>query len=133
MDARLEVRTVEERLRAISGRADALVSAAQAERQAIARSADRARRRAAEATVAHAVAAGARVTLAAIERSLRLADSERQHAEIAHQGRDEELKAVRMKIREASAQLDQVVDTAHGAEVSRAGRRIRPRPAAAAG
>ena len=125
MDARLEVRTVEERLRAISGRADALASAATAERQAVTRAAERARRRAAEATVASAVASGARVALASIERSLRLADSERQQAEVAHQGRDEELKVVRARIREASAQLDKVVDTVHGAEVSRAGRRLR--------
>ncbi len=125
MDARLEVRTVEERLRAISGRADALASAARAERQAVARAAERARRRADEATVAAAVAAGARVALASIERSLLLADSERQQAEVAHQGRDEELKSVRARIREASAQLDKVVDTAHGAEVARAGRRLR--------
>ena len=34
MDARLEVRTAEERLRAIAGRADALVATAAAERQA---------------------------------------------------------------------------------------------------
>jgi len=125
MDARLEVRTVEERLRAISGRADALASAATAERQAIARAADRVRRRTAEATVARAVASGARLATAAIEKSLRLADSERQRAEIAHQGRDEELKAVRARIRDAAAKLDQVVNTAHGAEVARAGRRLK--------
>jgi len=71
------------------------------------------------------VATGARLSLAAIEASLRLADSERQQAEIAHQGRDEELKAVRAAIREASARLDKVVDTAHGAEVARAGRRLK--------
>ena len=125
MDARLEVRTVEERLRAISGRADALASAAVAERQAITRAADRARRRAAEATVARAVASGARLTLAAIERSLALAEAEREYAQTAHQGRDEELKAVRARIREATSQLDKVVETAHGAEVARAGRRLR--------
>jgi chromosome segregation protein len=34
-------------------------------------------------------------------------------------------KVVRARIREASAQLDKVVDTAHGAEVSSAGRRLR--------
>jgi chromosome segregation protein len=125
MDARLEVRTVEERLRAISGRADALASAAAAERQAISRAAERARRRAAEAAVASAVASGARVTLASIERSLRLADEQRQQAEVAHQGRDTELKAVRARIRDASAELDKVVDSAHGVEVARAGRRLR--------
>ena len=125
MDARLEVRTVEERLRAISGRADALASAAIAERQAISRAAERAKRRAAEARIAAAVASGAKIALASIERSLRLADGERQRAEVAHQGRDEELKTVRIRIREASAQLDKVVDAAHGVEVARAGRRLR--------
>jgi chromosome segregation protein len=125
MDARLEVRTVEERLRAISGRADALASAALAERRAVARATERASRRAEHASVAAAVAAGARVTLTAIERSLLLAESEREQAQQAHEGRDEELKAVRTAIREASGQLDQVVTTAHGAEVSRAGRRLR--------
>ncbi|HEX9065764.1 MAG TPA: chromosome segregation protein SMC [Streptosporangiaceae bacterium] len=125
MDARLEVRTVEERLRAISGRADALASSARAERQAVARAADRAQRRAVEAAVAGAVADGARFAIGSVERSLRLADAERQQAEDAHQGRDEELKTVRARIREATAQLDKVVDTAHGAEVARAGRRLR--------
>jgi chromosome segregation protein len=125
MDARLEVRTVEERLRAITGRAEALAAAAAGERQAIARAADRARRRATEATVAEAVAVGARLALAAIERSGRLADAERQQAELAHSGRDEELKAVRAKIRELSAELDKVVDNVHGTEVARAGRRLR--------
>ncbi|HET7013846.1 MAG TPA: AAA family ATPase [Streptosporangiaceae bacterium] len=125
MDARLEVRTVEERLRAISGRADSLASSAQAERQATIRAAERARRRAAEARVADAVATGARLALTAVDKSLRLADSERQQAEIAHQGRDEELKAVRSRIREATGQLEKVVSTAHGAEVARAGRRLK--------
>jgi chromosome segregation protein len=125
MDARLEVRTVEERLRAISGRADSLAASAQAERQATIRAAERARRRAAEAKVADAVATGARLALTAIDKSLRLADSERQQAEIAHQGRDEQLKAVRVRIREATGQLEKVVSTAHGAEVSRAGRRLK--------
>jgi chromosome segregation protein len=125
MDARLEVRTVEERLRAISGRADTLAAAARAGRQAEARAAEREHRRAAQAAIASAVARGAELALAAIERSLRAADAERQQAELAHLGSDTELKAVRNRIREASGQLDKVVDTAHGAEVARAGRRLR--------
>jgi chromosome segregation protein len=125
MDARLEVRTAEERLRAISGRADALASAAAAERQATVRAAERTRRRAGDARVAGAVAAGARRALTAIERSLRLADEERQSAETAHQGRDAELKAVRARIRAASEELDEVVETAHSSDVARAGRQLR--------
>ena len=126
MDARLEVRTVEERLRAISGRADALASAAVAERQAVAWAAERARRRAAEARIAAAVASGAQVALAAIERSLRLAD---QRAAAGRDrapgpGRGAEGRQERGSGRRP-AQLDKVVDAVHGAEVARAGRRLR--------
>ena len=125
MEARLEVRTVEERLRAVAGRGDALASAAAAERQAIQRAKARAVRRAQEAKVAVAVASGATVALAAIERSRALADAERQAAEQASQGRDGELKAVRARIRELAAELDATVSTAHGAEIERATRRMK--------
>jgi chromosome segregation protein len=125
MEARLEVRTVEERLRAVAGRGDALASAAAAERQAIQRAKVRAVRRAQEATVAAAVAWGATAALAAIERSRGLADAERQAAEQASQGRDSELKAVRARIRELAAELDATVSTAHGAEIERATRRMK--------
>jgi chromosome segregation protein len=125
MEARLEVRTVEERLRAVAGRGDAAASAAAAERQAIARAKARSVRRAQEAAVADAVAAGARIALTAIERSRILADAERQAAERASHGRDSELKTVRARIRELAADLETTVNTAHGAEIERATRRMK--------
>ena len=125
MEARLEVRTAEERLRAISGRADALATAAGAERQAARRARERAARRAAQAAVAGAAAAGAVVLLAAIERSREAADAERQAAELASSSRGGELKQVRDTARQLSQDLDQVVDSAHGTEIARAGRRLR--------
>jgi chromosome segregation protein len=124
MEARLEVRTVEERQRAISGRADALAAAAVSERQAAARALARAERRAAGALVASAVAAGARIALAKIEQSAAAADTDRQQAEEAHRGRDGELKAVRARIRTASEELEKVVDSAHGAQMARATRQL---------
>jgi chromosome segregation protein len=124
MEARLEVRTVEERLRAISGRADALAAAASAERQAAARAVARAEQRAAGALVAGAVAAGATIALSATERSAAAADAERQQAEDAHQHRDGELKLVRSRIRAASDELEQVMDSAHGTQVARATRQL---------
>ncbi len=124
MEARLEVRTVEERQRAISGRAEALASAAVAERQASARALARAERRAAGAVIASAVAEGARIALARIELSAAAADAERQHAEEAHKGREGELKAVRARIRDASDELEKVVDSAHGAQIARATRQM---------
>jgi chromosome segregation protein len=125
MEARLEVRTVEERLRAVAGRGDALASAATAERQAIQRAKARGIRRAQEAAVASAVAEGALAALTAIERSRTLADAERQAAEQASHGRDTELKTVRARIRELTAELDTAVNSAHGAEMERAARRMR--------
>jgi chromosome segregation protein len=124
MEARLEVRTVEERLRAISGRADALAAAAVAERTATARAHARRELRTAAATVARAVAEGARFALARIQASSAAADAERQHAENASKGRDGELKAVRASIRELSDELDKVVNSVHGAQMAHATRRM---------
>ncbi len=125
MEARLQVRTLEERLRAVAGRGDALAAAATAERQAIQRARERNERRAREAAVAEAVASGATIALAAIERSRAMADAERQAAERDSHGRDEKLKAVRARIRELTAELETAVSTAHGAEMERAARRMK--------
>ena len=125
MEARLQVRTLEERLRAVAGRGDALAAAATAERQAIQRARERSERRAREAAVAEAVASGATIALAAIERSRAMADAERQAAERDSHGRDEKLKAVRARIRELTAELETAVSTAHGAEMERAARRMK--------
>jgi chromosome segregation protein len=125
MEARLEVRTVEERLRAISGRADSLSAAAAAERTARERAAARRLRRAAQAAVAKAVAAGAAVAVDAAESSLAQADGRRREAEAASAGGAGLLKAVRARVGTLSADLDKVVNTAHGAEIARAEHRLR--------
>jgi chromosome segregation protein len=125
MEARLEVRTAEERLRAISGRADSLAAAAAAERQARERAAIRRRQRAAQAAVARAVALGARYAVEAAERSASEALARRTEAEAASAGGAGELKAVRVRVRELAADLDAVVDTAHGTEIARAEHRLR--------
>ena len=125
MEARLEVRTVEERLRAIGGRADSLAAAAATERTARERAAIRRRQRAAQAAVATAVAAGADVAIASAESSLALADARRAEAEAVSAGGAETLKAVRVRVTALAAKLDGVVNTAHGAEIARAEHRLR--------
>jgi chromosome segregation protein len=125
MDARLEVRTVEERLRAISGRADSLASSAAAERAARERAAIRRKQRSAQATVAKAVAAGAAVALSTAESSLALAETRRAAAELASASGSEQLKAVRTQATALAAELDGVVTTAHGTEISRNEHRLR--------
>ncbi len=124
-DARLEVRTAEERLRAIAGRADALAAAAVRERRAAEATVARRRLRAQQAEVAGAVAAGADIALARIAESLNAAQADREAAEQASKGRVQTLKEVRARVRTIAGDLDRVVDTAHGAEVSRAEQRMR--------
>jgi len=124
MEARLEVRTVEERLRAIAGRADSLAAAAVAERRAAAAAQARLEMRATAARVARAVSEGARFALARIQASITAADAERQHAEQASKGRDAELKEARARIRDLSADLDKVVSSAHGVQMAHATRRM---------
>jgi len=124
-DARLEVRTAEERLRAIAGRADALAAAAVRERGAAEAAAAARRQRAQQAEVAGAVAMGADTALARITESLATAQADREAAEQASKGRTEALKEVRARVRALAGDLDRVVDTAHGAEVTRAEQRMR--------
>jgi len=125
MEARLEVRTVEERLRAIGGRADSLTAAAAAERLARERALARRRQRAAQAAVARAVAAGAAIAVAAAEQSLAAGVARREAAEAASAGGNSQLKAVRARVASLAAELGKVVNTAHGTEIARAEHRLR--------
>ncbi len=125
MEARLEVRTAEERLRAIAGRADALVATAAAERQAAQQAAARRLRRERQAVVAKAVSEGAARALARLTESLAAAAAQRQAAEQASQGRAAALKEVRAQVRDLVAEFDRVVDAAHGTEMARAEHRMR--------
>jgi chromosome segregation protein len=125
MEARLEVRTAEERLRAISGRADSLAATAAAERATRQRAAERRRRQAEQAAVARAVALGARYAVEAAEQSVDLALARRAEAEAANAAGAAELKVVRARVRELAADLDTVVNTAHGNEMARTEHRLR--------
>jgi chromosome segregation protein len=125
MDARLEVRTVEERLRAISGRADSLAAAAASERAARERASARRQQRAAQAAVARAVATGARYAVAVAEASLEQAAARRSEAEAQSSAQSDSLKALRARVGVLSAELDKVVNTAHGTEIARAEHRLR--------
>jgi chromosome segregation protein len=125
MEARLEVRTIEERVRAIAGRGDALARAAVAERQARERAADRLARRTRQATVARAVAQGIAVVLARIERSIELAAGVRQAAEQDSVGRADKLTGLRSRITQLAAELEKLVDRAHSVEIQAAEHRMK--------
>ncbi|MEU8547015.1 chromosome segregation protein SMC [Streptomyces roseoverticillatus] len=125
MEARLQVRTHEERVKALAGRADGLDRAARAEREARARAEQRRLRLQHEARVAAAVASGARQLLAHVEVSLVRAEEERRHAEEAKSARERELVAERNRGRELKGELDKLTDSVHKGEVLGAEKRLR--------
>jgi chromosome segregation protein len=125
VDARLAVRTGEERARALAGRADGLFRAAAQERESRARAAARRERQAREAAVAQEVALAAQAALAHLEHSLSRAAEARETAERARAARDEELGALRGRLRALGAELERLTDSVHRDEVARAEQRLR--------
>ncbi|WP_408993715.1 AAA family ATPase [Streptomyces sp. 1268] len=125
MEARLQARTHEERVKALAGRADSLDRAARAEREARARAEQRRARLRYEAEVASAVASGARQLLAHVEVSLVRADEERSSAEAAKGERERELAVERDRGRELKGELDKLTDSVHRGEVLGAEKRMR--------
>jgi len=125
MEARLQVRTHEERVKGLAGRADSLDRAARAEREARARAEQRRARLRHEAAVAEAVASGARQLLAHVEVSLARAEEERAAAEAAKALREQELTAARGAGRDLKAELDKLTDSVHRGEVLGAEKRMR--------
>ncbi|WP_328828539.1 chromosome segregation protein SMC [Streptomyces sp. NBC_00252] len=125
MEARLQVRTHEERVKGLAGRADSLDRGARAEREARARAEQRLARLRHEAGVAEAVAFGARQLLAHVEVSLRRADEERTAADAAKARREQELTAARNQGRDLKGELDKLTDSVHRGEVLGAEKRMR--------
>ncbi|WP_406455289.1 AAA family ATPase [Streptomyces sp. NBC_00876] len=125
MEARLQVRTHEERVKALAGRADSLDRGARAEREARARAEQRRARLRHEAAVASAVASGARQLLAHVEVSVVRAEQERAAAEASKAERERELAAERHRGRELKGELDKLTDSVHRGEVLGAEKRLR--------
>ncbi|GID14353.1 chromosome segregation protein SMC [Actinocatenispora rupis] len=125
MEARLAVRTAEERVRALSGRADGLARQAAQERAARERAAARKARRERGAAVARAVSLAAQATLHRIGESLTAAAAERDAVAAARVGREAELREVRGRAKELAAELERLTDAMHRDEVARAEQRMR--------
>ncbi|MFI1400980.1 chromosome segregation SMC family protein [Streptomyces sp. NPDC020681] len=125
MEARLQVRTHEERVKGLAGRADALDRGARAEREARSRAEERRARLRHEAEVAAAVAGGARQLLAHVEVSLVRAEAERVAAEAAKAEREQDLTAARNEGRDLKGELDKLTDSVHRGEVLGAEKRLR--------
>nr|WP_170284963.1 chromosome segregation protein SMC [Kribbella amoyensis] len=125
MEARLALRTTEERARALSGRADSLERAARQEREARARAVARAARRARQAEAAQAVHLAAGHVLARLEQSLQLAATERSAIQAQRSDREQALAEARSATRNLSSELEQLTNTVHRDQLARAQQKMR--------
>jgi chromosome segregation protein len=125
MDARLALRTTEERARALHGRADTLLGAARAEREARAAAIARREQLLVEGQVAEAVGRGVAVVLARLEESIALAAAERTRVEQSRTSREQELREARERLRDLGRQHDELVSSVHRDEVARTQQRMR--------
>ncbi|MEA5052502.1 MAG: chromosome segregation protein SMC, partial [Propionicimonas sp.] len=120
MEARLALRTVEERARALAGRAESLLRSAQAEREARERAALRREQLRREAVTAAAVQQAASWLAGRIAASLEQAGREREATQARRADAEAALASARSQGRELSRQFEELVDVAHRDQLARA-------------
>jgi chromosome segregation protein len=125
MEARLALRTAEERARALHGRADSLLQAARAERTARTAAIARRERLLTEGRVGEAVGRGVALVLARLEESVALAAADRARVEQGRAGREQELREARERLRDLGRELDELVSSVHRDEMARTQQRMR--------
>ncbi|MEU8212804.1 chromosome segregation protein SMC [Micromonospora sp. NPDC049044] len=125
MEVRLAVRTAEERVSSIAGRADSLTRQATAERAARERAAARRAARTRGAGIARAVAGGAREVLTRLTTSIATAEERRDAVARERAAREAELQEVRGAAKRLGAELERLTSQVHRDEVARAEQRLR--------
>jgi chromosome segregation protein len=125
MEVRLAVRTAEERVGALAGRADSLLRQAQAERAARERAAARKAARARGAGIARAVVIGAERVLTGLSEAIAMAAESRDTIAAARADREAELTDVRSRAKQLASELDRLTSAVHRDEVARAEQRLR--------
>ena len=125
VEARLNLRTLEERVTALVARADALEAAAQNERDSATRAVSRREQRGLAALTAQGVADASYEALIQIESSIAKASTERERLEISRSERESEILALRVSSRELTAELDVLTSSVHRDEIARAEQRLR--------
>ena len=125
VEARLAVRTTEERVTSISARALTLETTARTEREASERAVIRRSARARAALISQAIAEAAYEVLIHIERSISKAAIERARLEGSRVNREGETLTVRSRGRELVSELDALTTSVHRDEIARAEQRMR--------
>ncbi len=125
VEARLNLRTIEERKDAIEQRARALENQARAERDAASKSISRREIRAQAAVTAQQIADAAYEALIQIESSILRAGSERERLEASRSAREGEILSLRTSSRELATELERLTSSVHKDEIARAEHRMR--------
>lgn len=125
VEARLAVRTSEERVDSTAARAKTLEEAAHSEREASERAVSRRGARARGALISSAIAEAAYEALIHIERSIAKAATERARLEASRSDREGETLTVRSRGRELATALEQLTSSVHKDEIARAEQRMR--------
>lgn len=125
MDARLALRTAQERARSLAGRADSLSRAAARERASRAEAAARQERARREARVAAAVHLAAEWLGDRVARLVTDAQAARDRAEQIRARADQAIAAAREEVRQRSAEVESLVEGAHREEMARIEQQMR--------
>jgi len=125
VEARLELRTMEERITAVADRARVLEDAAQGERDNAIKAIGRMEQRTIAAKIAQEVADLAYEALIQIEVTISKALTERQRLEASRTSREGETLTVRGRIRELITELEHLTSSVHRDEIARAEQRLR--------
>ena len=125
VEARLNLRTIEERKDAVEQRAVALENQASSEREAASKSISRRENRAQAAITAQEIADTAYEALIQIELSISRAGAERERLEISRSQREGEILSLRTTSRELAIELERLTSSVHKDEIARAEQRLR--------
>lgn len=125
VEARLAVRTIEERLDSLAARIKALIEAAVIERETSERAVSRRGARARGAVISQAIAEAVYEALIHIERSVAKAATERAALEEARSIREGETLSARARNRELTSELEVLTSSVHKDEIARAEQRMR--------
>lgn len=125
MEARLALRSAEERARAAAEAASRLRKAAAGEREAIARAEREAASRAAGAAMARRVADLAKLGIEQLDRSLTAAAAARAAVERDRDEAERAAAVAREELAAVQAEWDTLTDSVHSNEVARAGQQVR--------
>ncbi len=124
-EARLSLRTCQERARAFAGRADALEAAAADEITARAQAAARTQRRAQESAVATAVASASAYLVQCAQELVQTASEQRDSLATRQSELEQQLRAARERSRLLGEELRELTTSVHQDEIARAEQRLR--------